>query len=65
MESTTGYTFITYAERQRQSGVKEIAKVSKRPQWDSNPWPLDRHSGAVTAEPSHLTVLYGLVETII
>ena len=32
-------------------GVKEIAKVCKRPQSDSNPGPLDRQSLALTTEP--------------
>ena len=31
-------------------GVKEIAKVSKRPQWDSKPRPLDRQSRALTTD---------------
>ena len=34
----TGPTaFSVSSERHWQSWVKEIAKVSKRPQWDSNP----------------------------
>ena len=39
--------FSLSSERHWQSGVKEIAKVSKR-QWDSNPRPLDRQSHGVT-----------------
>ena len=43
------------SERHWQSGVKEFAKVSKRPQQDSNPRPLDCQSHALTTEPPRPT----------
>ena len=43
--------FSVSSERHWQSGVKEIAKVSKRPQRDSNPRPLGCQSHALTTEP--------------
>ena len=39
------------SEKRWQSWVKEIAKVSKQPQWESDPLPLDWQSCALTAEP--------------
>ena len=49
--------FSVSSERHWQSRVKEIAKVSKRPQWDSNPRPLDCQSRALTSEPQrHLSI---------
>ena len=43
--------FSGSSERHWQSGVNEIAKVSKRPQQDSNQRPLDCQSHALTTEP--------------
>ena len=40
--------FSISSERHWQSGVKDIAKVCERPQWDSNPQPLDCQSHALT-----------------
>ena len=42
-------------ERHWQSGVKEIAKVSKRSQWDSIARPLDCQSHALSTEPPRPT----------
>ena len=47
--------FSVSSERHWQSRVKEIAKVSKWPQQDSNPRPLDCQSHALTTEPPRLT----------
>ena len=44
------------SERHWQSGVKAIAKVSKRPQWNSNLRPLDCQSRALTTEPSRPSI---------
>ena len=43
--------FSVSSERHWQSGVKEIAKVLKRPQLDSNPRQRDCQSHALTTEP--------------
>ena len=43
--------FSVSSERHWQSGVKEIAKVSKRSQWDSIARPLDCQSHALSTEP--------------
>ena len=43
--------FSVSSERHWQSRVEEIAKVSKRPQQDSNLRPLDCQSHALTTEP--------------
>ena len=57
IEGTNG--FSVSSEIHWQSGVKEIAKVSKRPQQDSNPRPLDSQSHALTTEPSRPTLCLG------
>ena len=44
------------SERHWQSGIKEIAKVSKRPYWYSNPRALDCQSRALTVEPPRKTI---------
>ena len=49
--------FNVSSERHWQSGVKEIAKVSKRPQCDSNPLPLDRQPQDITTEPLNNFIL--------
>ena len=57
--------FSVSSERHWQSGIKEISKVSKRPQGDSHPWALDCKSRALTVVPPRPTGLYGLVEKIL
>ena len=47
--------FSVSSEIHWQSGLKEIAKVSKRPQQDSNPRPFDCQSHALTTEPPRPT----------
>ena len=47
--------FSVSSETHWQSGVKEIAKVSKWPQWDSNPLPHACQSRALTAKPPRIS----------
>ena len=52
IEAKKGPTaFSVSSERHWQSGVKEIAKVSKRSLWDSIARPLDCQSHALSTEP--------------